>query len=277
MRLILLTTLTMIAFAANSVLNRMALADGTMGPSSFAIFRLLSGAVMLVVLVWLTSGNQKSKLPFSITGAATLALYVIGFSFAYVTLDAGVGALILFGGVQITMFIGALLLREAIPPLRWIGAILAFTGLIYLMWPAGADVPSMTGSILMAAAAFGWGIYSLAGRGAKAPLNMTAANFLLAVPLGALAFLLVPSQITLAGTILALISGAVTSGLGYALWYSILPQLGATRAAVSQLTVPIIALGGGILLLDETLTWRFAVATLLVLGGVTLSLIKSRA
>ncbi|WP_208347755.1 DMT family transporter [Pseudaestuariivita rosea] len=275
MRLILLTALTMIAFAANSVLNRLALTDGTMGASSFAAIRILSGAVVLVALVWLTSRKDQQKLPFSAVGTLSLALYVLGFSFAYITLDAGVGALLLFGGVQVTMFLGALILREQVPLERWIGAVIAFAGLIYLMWPAGADIPPFSGSLLMAAAALGWGVYSLAGRGAQAPLNMTAANFLLAVPLGALAFLLVPSQVTFNGTILAIISGAITSGLGYALWYSILPNLGATRAAVSQLTVPIIAVAGGIAFLDETLTTRFALASALVLGGVALSLIKT--
>ena len=270
MRLILLTSLTMLAFAANSLLNRAALAGGEAGPASFAAVRLASGAVVLCLLV---AARDPGRLMRAVSGvnAGALALYVLGFSFAYVTLDAGVGALILFGGVQVTMFAGALVSREAVPPARWAGAGVALAGLMVLVWPGvGASLP-WAGVVLMAAAALGWGVYSLRGRGVADPLAGTAASFLLAVPVGVLAWGLSPDAISAAGVVLAMVSGAVTSGLGYALWYSVLPSLGATRAAVAQLSVPLITAAGG-LALGEAVTARFALAALLILGGVALSL-----
>ena len=279
MRLILLTTLTMIAFAANSILNRLALVDGVMGPAGFALIRLMAGAVTLTALKW---ARDKTKTPQIRTpkraglkgalGAGSLALYVLGFSFAYVSLPAGVGALILFGGVQVTMFTGAVVLREPIPPQRIFGAALAFSGLIWLLWPGGGTAPSLTGSVLMAVAALGWGIYSLLGRGAVDALATSSLNFALAIPLGLLVFTLLPDQITGYGAFLAILSGGITSGMGYALWYQILPQLGATRAAVAQLSVPLIAMAGGILFLAEAINLRFAIAGLLVTAGVWVSM-----
>ena len=269
MRLFLLTALTMLAFAANSILNRMALEDGTTGPAAFAAIRLVSGALCLWAIVLLRGGGMRPG--WHPGGAASLALYVLGFSFAYVSLPAGVGALILFGGVQITMFAGALILKEAVPPRRWAGAALAFGGLIWLLWPAGAAPPDPVGAALMAAAAFGWGIYSLLGRGVGDPLRATAGNFVFAVPPGLGVLLLLPDMISAQGAVLAVISGAVTSGCGYALWYAVLPQLGASRAAVAQLCVPVIAALAGLALLGEGLSLRFAVASVLVLGGVLLA------
>lgn len=269
MRLFLLTALTMLAFAANSILNRMALEDGATGPAAFAAIRLLSGALCLWVLVAWHRGDLRPA--WHPGGAASLALYVLGFSFAYVSLPAGVGALILFGGVQITMFAGAILLRETVPARRWAGAALAFAGLMWLLWPQGAVVPDPAGSALMAAAAFGWGIYSLLGRGSTDPLRATAGNFVFAAPLGLLVLLILPDTATARGALLAVISGAVTSGCGYALWYAILPRLGASRAAVAQLTVPVIAALGGLVLLAEGISLRFALAAILVMAGVLLA------
>lgn len=269
MRLFLLSALTMVAFAANSVLNRLALEAGETGPASFAAVRLGAGALMLALLVARREGALRWRTGAS--GPAALALYVLGFSFAYVTLPAGVGALILFGGVQVTMFAGAVLGGEAVPVQRWLGAALSFAGLSYLMWPAGGAAPEPVGAALMAAAALGWGIYSLIGRGGRDPLGATAANFLWAMPAGILAWLVFPDQADGAGIALAVVSGAVTSGLGYALWYAVLPGLGATRAAVAQLTVPVIAMAGGIVFLGEALSLRVVLASVLVLGGVALA------
>lgn len=288
MRLFVLTTLTMIAFAANSVLNRLALEGGDMGPASFAAIRLLSGAGMLAALVLMQrqgrgEWSRFNGAGFDWAGPATLALYVLGFSFAYVTLDAGVGALILFGGVQITMFAGAVLTREAIPVNRWAGAGLAFSGLIWLMWPQGGELdggsptaPNATGAVLMVAAAVGWGIYSLIGRRAGDPLQATARNFLFAAPIGALVWLAIPDAVSPQGAVLAMVSGMVTSGLGYALWYRVLPGLPAAVAAIAQLTVPVIAMAGGMVFLAEAPGIRFMVATALVMGGVVLSLVGKR-
>ena len=265
----------MVAFAANSVLNRLALVDGTTGPAAFAAVRLVSGAVALAALAHLGQGVPLLARGRWI-GVAALALYVLGFSFAYVSLDAGIGALILFGGVQITMFAGAIALGEKVPGARWIGAAVALSGLVILCWPSGATAPDPIGAGLMAAAALGWGVYSLHGRGAVDPLGQTAANFFLAAPLGLAVFLIVRDPISARGLVLGIVSGVVTSGLGYALWYSVLPRLQSSVAAVAQLTVPVIATAGGILFLGETVGWRFALATLLVIGGVVLSVISAR-
>ncbi len=274
MRLFLLTALTMLAFAANSILNRMALEDGTTGPAAFAAIRLVSGALCLWMIVVLRGAGLRPQR--QIAGAASLALYVLGFSFAYVTLPAGVGALILFGGVQVTMFTGALILKETVPARRWAGSIVAFGGLVWLLWPGGGAAPDPLGAALMAAAAFGWGIYSLLGRGARDPLQATAGNFVYATPLGLLVFLALPDTASAQGILLAIISGALTSGCGYALWYTVLPQLGAARGAVAQLSVPLLAAFGGWLLLAEGLSLRFAIAAALVLGGVLLAALPPR-
>jgi len=278
MRLILITTLTMVAFAANSVLNRMALSDGAIGPAAFALIRLGSGALVLSALALV----RGSGLPLKGTGRGlsvlALALYMIGFSYAYLSLDAGAGALILFGAVQITMFLWAIASGEAVPARRWGGALIAFSGLLWLLWPHGAAPLSPLGAVLMAMAGASWGVYSMVGRNGRDPLAATAANFLLATPLALLPLLAVPGGIALSarGVALAVLSGAVTSGLGYALWYWVLARLVASVAAVAQLTVPIIAMAGGVLFLGETPTMRFAIASLLVLGGVAFSLGRQR-
>lgn len=278
MRLFGLTALAMVAFAANSVLNRMAVALEGMNPLDFAVLRLLAGAAVLALLVFL-----RARRPFwpgwegRGAGVFGLLLYLFGFSLAYVDLAAGIGALILFGMVQMTMFSGAVLAREPVPLLRWLGAGLAFAGLIWLVSPAGQAV-ALGPAVLMAVAGIGWGIYSLAGRGARDPLAATAANFCLAAPLVLLVALW---QFDLAGLggmgiVLAMLSGGVTSGLGYALWYAVVPQLGAARAGVAQLSVPILAAGAGALWLGEPLSWRFLVASAVVLGGVALASLGGR-
>lgn len=273
-RLSLLAAITMVAFAGNSILNRMALAEELISPDAFAAIRLTSGAFALAVLVsfsqkglgWLGKGSA--------VGAISLAVYAIGFSFAYLRIDAGLGALLLFGVVQITMFASALINRqESISKLRWLGTGMAFGGLVLLLLP-GAAAPSLPFAALMIVSALGWGFYTLAGKQATDPLASTAANFLYAAPAGLIAWTLAPSTeiLTPAGVSLALLSGIVTSGMGYALWYFILPQLRTTTAALAQLTVPVIAAVGGFLLLREDMTLIFVVAAALVLAGVGISL-----
>jgi len=268
-------SITMLAFAANSILNRMALTESEAGAASFAALRLLSGALMLVAIVQMR-GQANWRLT-NVAGPLSLLAYVIGFSFAYLSLDAGLGALILFGGVQITMFAGALLRGESVPTMRWIGAGFAFAGLSFLMWPNGTAPVPLLGAGLMLGAALGWGIYSLLGAGAADPLGATARNFLWATPLGLLPAFFMWDGMSPIGAVLAVLSGAVTSGLGYALWYRVLPELPASVAAVAQLTVPVIALAGGIVFIGEEMTWRFLVAALMVLGGVVLSLYRAKA
>ena len=275
-RLFLLTTLTMIAFAANSVLNRAALAEDEAGPASFAAIRTLSGALCLFVLVYFRQGMPQILAPKRWIGTGALTLYMLGFSFAYIALDAGTGALILFGGTQITMFAGALIAGERPSGTRWTGAILAFGGLVWLLWPGATGAPDAGPALLMTFAAFGWGIYSLVGRAVADPLQETAANFICAAPITLLLLAFMLDAITTHGVILAVVSGALTSGLGYALWYAILPKIETTVAALSQLTVPIIAAFGGALLLAEPPTWRLIIASAIVLGGVALGVLGTQ-
>ena len=278
MRVFLLTALVMTAFAANSVLNRAALAGEEIDPLGFAWWRVASGAVALAILVAIRDRRLSLLGSRRVTGVLSLTLYLVAFSVAYVALDAGMGALILFGGVQVTMFAGAVMTGERVPTLRWLGAALAFAGLVWLLWPAGAVRLPLLHGLMMVAAALGWGIYSLAGRYAGEPLTSTAANFILAAPICLALMLLQPVspegiEVTRTGILLAVISGVVTSALGYALWYAVLPKLQASVAAVAQLTVPVIALLGGMVFLGEVLTAKFAVASVLVLGGVALSVL----
>jgi drug/metabolite transporter (DMT)-like permease len=268
MRRIGLTCLVMLAFAANSVLNRMAVGAGRIDPVLFAVLRLGAGAAVLAVLlvargraIW---PGWRGRVP----GVAGLLTYLFGFSAAYLALDAGTGALVLFGVVQITMFAGAWVAGEALPARRVGGAVLALGGLVLLLSPRGGQVWS---EACMALAGIGWGLYSLAGRGQRDALAATAWNFTLALPLGALALLLVPLQASGAGVALALLAGGVTSGLGYALWYAVVPGLGAGRAAVVQLSVPLIASLGGFVILGEVPGPGFWLAACLVLGGVFLA------
>ncbi len=275
MRLFLLTALTMLAFAANSVLNRWAVGPGHIGAVEFAMIRLLAGAAVLAALVlWQRRGWAWPGRQGRVAGVLGLAAYLVGFSLAYRGLDSGTGALVLFGIVQVTMFAGALISREAVPARRWAGAGLALAGLALIAAPGTVALGPLA---LMVVAGVGWGLYSLAGRGAVDPLAATAWNFLLAVPLvlplGLITGVEAPDG---TGIVLAVVSGAVTSGLGYALWYAILPGLGATRAAVAQLTVPVIAALGGAVLLAEAPGLRFWLASALVLGGVALASVPYR-
>lgn len=275
-RLALLTTLTMVAFAANSLLNRAALVGDATGPAAFATLRLLSGALTLALLVGMRRGLPRLSGRKRVIGAGALSLYMLGFSFAYVALDAGVGALILFGMVQLTMFGGAVLSQERLPAVRWIGAGIALIGLAWLVWPGAAQAPEPRAVLLMVAAGFGWGVYSLAGRGGTDPLSDTAANFICATPVALAVWIVLPDGLSMQGAVLAIISGAVTSGLGYALWYNVLAKIDASIAALAQLTVPVIAVAGGVLFLSEPLTLRVMAASAVILGGVATGILGQR-
>ena len=266
----------MLAFAANSVMNRMGVAGGLIDPVSYAVIRLAAGALMLAVLVlaraaW-RGGAVWPGVQGRLSGVGGLLAYLFGFSAAYLSLDAGIGALILFGSVQITMFAGALIAREVVPPARWAGAMLAFAGVLVLVAPGGS-IGAIWPVAAMGLAGAGWGVYSLAGRGADDALLATAANFALALPVAVAVGLMLGlgAMVQPMGVWLAVLSGAVTSGMGYALWYGLVPRLGAARAGVAQLTVPVLAAGGGALLLGEAVTLRFVLAAGLVLGGVALA------
>lgn len=270
MRLILLTTLVMIAFAANSILGRWAIGPGHMDATGFGLLRLGSGAAMLWVLCVLQGQRSTEGWRRSLAGGASLTLYMVGFSVAYAALDAGLGALVLFGVVQVSMFGWGLIRGQATAPLQILGAGLALAGLAYVVWPGGEVTAPLWAVLSMGAGGLGWGIYSLVGRGAKAPLPASAANFALAtlMILPAVWALGGGSVVTPFGCLLAVISGAVTSGLGYALWYRVLPQIAGPVAATVQLSVPVIAILAGTLLLGEPLGPRLILGTLAVLGGI---------
>ncbi len=268
-----LTVLALAAFAGNSVLCRLALADGSIDAASFTTVRLVSGAIALLLILHATNRNTRPASYGSWMSAAMLFLYAACFSFAYVSLDTGVGALILFGMVQATMVAGALIAGDRPTVAEWIGWLLAVAGFVYLVSP-GLTAPSPGGSALMAIAGIGWGIYSLRGRREPFALAGTTYNFVRSVPL-----VLVVSVISLQdlhlstnGIVFAMLSGAITSGVGYAVWYSALQSISSMQAAMVQLSVPILAAAGGVMLLAEPVSLRLIVAGLLILGGIFLAI-----
>ena len=277
--IVLLTVLTLIAFAANSLLCRMALsgeAGEVIDPISFTTIRLMSGAIVLFVLTrLLTRTETTAKSKGSWASGLALFAYAAAFSLAYVSLSAGVGALILFGSVQLTMLAWALRSGERLAAVQWIGLVAAFGGLVYLTLP-GLTAPDPMGAALMGISGIAWGVYSIRGRGAAAPVLMTAQNFCRAAPLAVVAsgIAFASMRLPMRGVLLALASGTITSGMGYVLWYRALRQLTTTQAAVVQLTVPVIAAFGGIMLLSEIPNTRLVVASVMILGGVALVVVK---
>ena len=274
MKLFLLTVVTMSAFAANSILNRAAVDGSGMSPFDFALLRVWAGALTLAVLTMRVPAVWRGLITAkALAGGATLTIYMIGFSAAYLTLDAGVGALILFGVVQLAMF--TITSLRGVPPraLQLIGAGVAFAGLIVLLWPAGGVALDAVGVAAMIAAGLGWAVYSILGQGVAAPVVATARNFAVsAVMVAPLAFAFGGGSAQ--GVTLAVISGVVTSALGYSLWYRIVPRLGASKAALAQLSVPVIAVAGGTILFGEAITPRMIIAGLLVVGGLGIGLIR---
>jgi drug/metabolite transporter (DMT)-like permease len=262
-----------VAFASNSVLCRIALRHATIDAATFSTIRLTAGAVtLLLVTAWMRRGA--SLVEGSWISAGMLFLYAVPFSFAYTRLNTGTGALILFGCVQLTMMISALWSGERPHPLQWFGLGLALGGLVYLVLP-GLEAPSFAGAALMAVAGISWGVYSLRGRSAADALVQTTNNFVRSVPLVlAVSLLTLPGfYIQRAGVLLAVASGALASGLGYVVWYAALRGLTATRAAVVQLLVPILAALGGVIFLAEAISLRLVLSAVIVLGGIALALV----
>lgn len=267
-----ITIIALIAFAANSVLCRMALIDGNIDAASFTVVRIVSGAVTLAVLLALRNPAQLLVRPNWAAGAA-LFTYMVLFCLAYVALGAGSGALVLFGFVQLTMMGMALLQKEPFPPLAWAGLAIAVGGVIYLMRP-GSEAPNAVAALQMAGAGIAWGAYSVIGRGSKSPLQDTASNFLLCVPFALILMALFWQDQVLSsmGLGLAIASGALASGCGYAIWFRALPNLTTAQASILQLSVPVIASVGGVMFLAEAITSRLVIASVLVLGGIALVL-----
>lgn len=269
MRTILLTLLTLVAFAANSILCRMALKDGLIDPVGFTQLRLLSGAFVLAAFLAVGRKRVRPVRARDWRPALALFVYAIAFSLAYVTLDAAVGALILFAMVQISM-IGIGLVAGARPQaVEWVGLVVAFAGLFYLVAP-GLSAPPLAGAALMAVAGIAWGVYSVLGKTEAAPATATARNFILTLPFAALLVATPRSSFHAEpeGVALALASGALASGLGYVIWYAALKGLTNMAAAVVQLAVPVVAAAGAVVFLGETVTTRLAIASALILGGV---------
>ena len=280
-RLVILTLMALVAFAANSVLCRLALGAGSIDAVSFTVIRLLAGALMLLAIVAIVSGRQRQQ---GVSHRADrrppllLFAYAICFSLAYVSLDTGTGAVILFGTVQLTIIFAALAGGDRLHGFEWTGIATAFGGLVYLMWPA-LSTPSLSGFVLMTLAGIAWGGYTLLGKGSRQPLRDTRDNFCRTWPWVATLLVIAGAWYWLAGggwhwsvagVIWASLSGALASGLGYTLWYMALRGLSATQAAVGQLTVPVIAALGGVVVVGERLEWRLVIALVLILGGIGL-------
>jgi drug/metabolite transporter (DMT)-like permease len=277
MKLFFLISTVMIAFAANSVLTRLALTSNSIGPSNFAFLRAASGALVLLLLVLIIQKQIPRFKLNSIISALSLVCYLIGFSFSYLTVDTGIGALILFGGSMIVMFVSALFLQEKIPLTRFIGVFISLLGLFILVDPGFAE-NSLFGVALMFLASFGWGLYSVLGSRQKNPLSNTAGNFIIALIIIIPITFIIPDKVetNYYGFFLAIFSGSITSGLGYSLWYWVLPKINITTASTAQLTVPLIAAFGGYLFIWESLNWQFYIAAILILGGISLPVFYKR-
>jgi drug/metabolite transporter (DMT)-like permease len=299
-RLFILTLLAMIAFASNSLLCRSALKQTGIDAATFTFVRILSGAVALWLFIkmriWLIIDRTAAPWAESISSpspaarhtsprngnwisALALFIYAAAFSFAYVELSAGTGALLLFGAVQATMIFWGLYKHERLDAIQIVGFVIAVIGLVVLLFP-GLSAPPLIGSILMLGSGVAWGVYSLRGTREKNPASTTAGNFVRAVPFAAaVSVIFIPwAHIDLSGVAYAIISGAITSGVGYVTWYSVLPGLKAASAATVQLSVPVLVATGGILLLGEPITLRYSLASVAVLGGIALVVLeKTRA
>jgi drug/metabolite transporter (DMT)-like permease len=272
-RIMLLGALAMVAFAGNSLLCRLALRTTAIDPATFTFIRLVAGAAILWIIVRL----RRTRAEGSWRSGFALFTYAAGFSFAYVSLTAGTGALLLFGAVQVTMIGYGLLRGERLTSVQIVGFIAAFAGLIGLVLP-GITAPPPGGSVLMTVAGIAWGVYSLRGRSTGDPTSATAGNFLRAAPfavalsIGFIAWMRIDSS----GVVYAIASGALTSGIGYVIWYAALRGLTATSAASLQLSVPVLTAAGAVLLLNETVTLRLIVASVVILGGIALVIGRSQ-
>ena len=267
--------MALVAFAANSVLCRLALGTGAIDAASFTIIRLFSGVIVLFAIATFVTtdshetGSTQSR--GSWQASAMLFLYACAFSFAYISLDTGTGAVILFGVVQITMILLSLFAGIKLQRAEWAGIGVAFAGFVYLLMP-GVSAPSLTGFLLMTTAGIAWGIYTLKGRNSSNPLLETTYNFLRTIPLVCILLLLTfrDAELSFRGVALASLSGGLASGVGYTIWYGALRGLSSTQAAVVQLSVPVIAALGGVVIVSEPITARLLLSTGLILGGILL-------
>ena len=276
LRIVICTILALVAFAGNSLLCRAALAHTHIDAASFTTVRLLSGAVVLCCLVWLRKAARAGRGNW--LSALALFAYAAGFSFSYLHLTAAAGALLLFGAVQTTMIGYGIWSGERLQWPQMAGLVLACGGLIGLLLP-GLSAPPLMGALLMIGAGAAWGIYSLRGRHGGDSLKITAGNFVRTVPMALVLSLVLAGRTSLdpAGLGYAFLSGALTSGVGYAIWYTALPSLKSSSAATVQLSVPILAAVGGVFFLGESLTLRLLVASAAIIGGIALVVLTGKA
>lgn len=274
-RIVSLTSLAMILFASNSLLCRVALKHTSIDAASFTTIRLVSGAVMLWLIVRMSRGTQTGRGNW--LSAIALFAYAAGFSFAYVNLTVATGALLLVGAVQVTMIGYGMWAGERLLKLQIIGLVLAFAGLIGLLLP-GLSAPPLSGALLMLGAGVAWGVYSLRGKGAGDPTRVTAGNFLRAAPIAVVLSLVMQggASLDIGGVWYAVASGALASGIGYAIWYTALPALKATTASIVQLSFPVIAAVGAIIFLGEPITLRLVLASVAILGGIALVILEKQ-
>ncbi|MFM2627045.1 DMT family transporter [Vibrio chagasii] len=298
MQTVLVTLITLVAFAANSVLCRWALMDQTIDPLSFSVIRILSGAFTLLILLSIASQNSnntaklsptsllsKLKSQFSLVSVVSLIVYMFGFSFAYLELGAGLGALVLFVAVQFTMIAAHLISGNKMSLIEWAGCLLSVSGLVYLLMPTSStSSPDLVSIALMSIAGIGWGIYTLAGKRSSNALLSTTANFgfcSLIVLVFISPWLVVPNSaldisMSEQGFIYAVLSGSVASGVGYSLWYYVVKKLNTVVASIAQLSVPVIATLGGVLLLSEPVTMQFVISSTIILVGISLVLVAPK-
>jgi drug/metabolite transporter (DMT)-like permease len=267
--------LALTGFALNSILCRMALGPRAIDAWSFTAVRLIGGAVVLAVLARASGRSSGERSGASFMSASALFVYAAAFSLAYLRLSAGVGALVLFAAVQITMIGWGILRGERLGASEWLGLALALGGLVVLAARGDATADPI-GLASMALAGAAWGAYSIRGKSSRSPLRTTAGNFAWSVPLALAGLVLGRSglQASPRGIVLALASGALASGFGYSLWYLALPAISAKRAALVQLLVPVLAAVAGIALLGEHLTWRMAIAATMILCGVGIAILR---
>ena len=260
-----------IAFAGNSLLTRAALGNDLIAPGAFSAIRLTAGAIIL--LPWLLRGGPRRV---DMRQALALLIYVVAFSFAYRALNAGTGAMILFASVQAIIILSAWSAGQHLRGIEITGMALALLGMIVLLGMVGGTVPFVP-ALTMAGAGCAWGLYTIMGRGTDDPARSTAGNFLIAAVVAApIPLIEGGTAMTLTGMTLAIVAGALTSGLGYVIWYSVVPHLRHATIGAAQLATPVMAAIGGALFLGETLTWRLAVAAALILGGIALTLKQRR-
>jgi len=269
LKLIACITFALLAFAGNSILCRLALGENSIDAASFTIIRLLSGIVVLAAILKMYIRNSQPASKGSWLSSFMLFLYAVTFSFGYISLDTGTGALILFGSVQITMILASFISGNKLHYSEWAGMIIAFLGFSYLIGPSLTS-PSLMGFILMTVSGIAWALYTLRGRASTNPIDDTAYNFLRTFPfvIILIAVTFQDANLSQKGILLAVLSGAIASGAGYAVWYIALRGLSITQAAVIQLFVPVIAAIGGVIFANEIISLRLVLSSVMVLGGI---------